>query len=717
MKKILLFALIIYSSNVLGQGNVSVNMNLYKKLLNRDQVNSDMYLLVKGNVNSIRDFVEHNNGTFISFAGDIASIKLSLNAIAELVLKPFVKQIGSDRYNYKTMNDTMRMRAFVDQVHSAQLPLTTSYKGSGIVIGMIDSGIDIDHPDFKDISDNTRVKWLWDMNLPNGPNTPQPYGYGREWSGAEIDAGLSTMHTGEDQFGHGTYTTGIAAGNGNAIGQFQGVAPLADLIVVGFNFNALDTVSRMAHAVDYIFTKAQQLGKPCVINASLGDYGGSHDGLDLQAQYISNLLNQQNGRVLVQACGDIGVNYPFHIGRNSVAGDTVFCWIKRNAGSGAAYMEFYADTADLNNVRFSIGADKVTPYYEFRGQTNFTNVFPSLNNLVNQDLYNGPNRIGNIQSYTSLNDGVYHLEVYITPDSTDYYWRFTSTGNGRFDSWNFDYNISPIPADTVFPDVAKYYAPDTLQTIVSSINCLSNVISVANYTNTDRHIDVDTILQIQPLDHPQQIAVNSGRGPTRTGLIKPDLAAPGNHIISTGVLTLIPGIISAGQAWKIAQGGFHLTGGGTSASAPVVAGIAALYLEQNPGAGWMDVKNALTTCAFNDTFMWGPYPNNAWGYGKVNAFEAMTTCSLINSIHGPLSKDNNLQIFPNPANSELKVNAFGFTEGNAVILDFNGRKVFESSFTGENFILPLTTLSEGVYLLQLKSENRIPVVKRFVISL
>ncbi|MBL0103977.1 MAG: hypothetical protein IPP51_09635 [Bacteroidetes bacterium] len=62
----------------------------------------------------------------------------------------------------------------------------------------------------------------------------------------------------------------------------------------------------MANAVEYIFNKAQQLGKPCVINASLGDYIGSHDGLDLESQYISNLLNQQAGRALVAAAGNVG---------------------------------------------------------------------------------------------------------------------------------------------------------------------------------------------------------------------------------------------------------------------------------------------------------------------------------------------------------------------------------------------------------------------------
>lgn len=715
MKKTLLFALLISSLGAFAQNQVSVNMYLYKKLMNRDIVNSDMYLLVKGNVAKIRDFTERNNGTFISSAGDIASVRLSLNAIAELIKKSYVSQIGSDLYNFKTMNDTMRMLAYVDEVHAGLSPLTQSYKGNGVLIGMIDSGIDVDHPDFKDSTGQTRVKWLWDMNLPNAANTPQPFGYGQEWSAAQIDSGLSSAHTGEDQFGHGTYTAGIAAGNGSAVGRFTGVAPESDLIVVGFNFSAFDTVSRMAHAVDYIFNKAQQLGKPCVINASLGDYFGSHDGLDLQSQYISNLLNQQNGRVFVQACGDIGVNYPFHVGRNSVAGDTVFTWIKRNPGTGVAYMQLFADTADLRNVSFSIGADKVTPYYEFRGQTSFTDIFPSLNNLVVQDLYNGFDRIGNIMLYTSQSDGVYLHEVYITPDSTDYYWRLTSTGNGRFDSWNFDYNISPIPPDSVFPDIIHYFPPDTTQSIVGGPNCLDNVISVANYTNTDRHYDVDTILRITPGDLPRQIATNSGRGPTRTGLLKPEIAGPGNHIISTGVLTLIPGLLS-GQRHKVAEGGYHITGGGTSASAPVVAGIAALYMEQNPGVGWMEVKNAIINCAYTDSLMWGPYPNNAWGYGKVSAFEALTTCSLTNSVNSIYTNDKDISIYPNPVNSILNISYKGADNGRAMIFDINGRKLSEVVFTSENFAIKTNTLAEGVYLLKIYSENKTTSVKRFIIS-
>ena len=86
-------------------------------------------------------------------------------------------------------------------------------------MGIIDSGIDINHLDFKDSTGYTRIKYLWDMTKPTAPNTPQPYAYGQEWNDVDIMGGLAASHTGEDQFGHGTYVTGIAAGNGSAVGD------------------------------------------------------------------------------------------------------------------------------------------------------------------------------------------------------------------------------------------------------------------------------------------------------------------------------------------------------------------------------------------------------------------------------------------------------------------------------------------------------------------
>jgi len=253
MKKFSILLFILFASCSLFSQGTHLNYFMRKKVAMADNLNEKIFLLVKGNVEAIKQFVLSNNGKFINSAGDIASVQLSMEAVSVLIQKPFVKQIGSESHQLLPMNDTMRLISHVDEVHAGETPLPKSYKGKGVLIGIIDSGIDFSHPDFKDSTGHTRVKWLWDMNLPDSANSPSPFDYGQEFSGDQIDNGLASAHTGLDQFGHGTYVTGIAAGNGSAVGRFHGVAPEADLIVVGYKFNAQDNVARIAHAVDYIF--------------------------------------------------------------------------------------------------------------------------------------------------------------------------------------------------------------------------------------------------------------------------------------------------------------------------------------------------------------------------------------------------------------------------------------------------------------------------------
>jgi len=712
MARLLIALLLVFPlSGVLSQP--STNLALIRKLDSKYNPDEKMFLLVQGDVEAIKTFTKNSGGSFIGSAGDIASVNLPMSAIVFLLNEKFVRRIGSDVNHYNLLNDTMRMRCHVDEVHAGIAPLGIPYKGSGTLIGIIDSGIDYSHPDFQDSTGKTRIKWLWDMALPDSANSPQPYDYGQEFSGDQIDSGLAVAHTGESQYGHGTYVTGIAAGNGSAVGHFQGVAPEANLIIVSYDFVSVDTVPRYAHAVEYIFNKALALGMPCVINASLGDYYGPHDGLDLQSQYISNLIGMEAGRVVVAAAGNIGVNLPFHVGRNSVAGDTAFTWFAYNAVYGGAYIQLFADTADFNPIMFSIGADKVSPDYSHRGSTPFTYVFPSIGNVVNQNLYNGGNRIGRIQTYTSIYEDAYSIEIYVIPDSIGYYWRFTTTGNGHYDSWSFDWIYQSLPADTTFPDIVHYHAPDTLQSIVNGMACLDNVITVGNYFNTDRHIDVDSILRITPTDLPEQLASNSSRGPTRDGRIKPEITAPGHHIISTGVLTLITGLLSTDPK-KVALGAYHITGGGTSASAPVIAGVAALYLEQNPTADWQMVKQAITNCAYQDNYVWGPIPNNAWGFGKVNAFDALTLCGHTVGTNDP-DRDNLVSLYPNPAVETIRAFYSGESSTVATILDVRGREISRQIILPGSNEIQVKDFSNGFYFLVIPTDEG-NLAKTFIVS-
>ncbi len=711
MKRTTFFFFFLILSRTFVFGQASVNLFLKEKLNSSSRNKSTPTdILIKGDSKSIVDFINSKKGKVIGVSGKIVSAKMNLSDISELLMQPYVKVIESNIHHMQTMNDTMRMLTHVDEVHAGNSPLTQSYNGTGVIMGIIDSGIDINHPDFKDSSGMTRIKWLWDMTKPVAGNTPQPYGYGQEWSQADIIAGDAVAHTGEDQYGHGTYVTGIAASNGLAVGHFQGVAPASDLIIVGYDFNAQDAVPRLSHAVDYIFTKALALNKPCVINASLGDYYGSHDGQDLESQYISSLIDQQNGRVIVAAAGNVGINYPFHVGRTSIVGDTTFTWLKYNASIPGAYAQIFADTAQFNSIQFAVGADKVSPYFDYRGRTSFFPVAPTINTVVNRNLIVNGKRLGIVQMYTSLNGGVYQLEVYVVPDSTTYNWRFITTGAGHFDSWTFDWAWQNLPTIASFPDMSHYWAPDTTQSIVSGMACLDNVITVGNYYNTDRHIDYNNTLQITPTDKPRALAENSSRGPTRDNRIKPEITAPGHHIISDGVLTTMPGLIAA-QPYKVAPGGFHQTGGGTSASAPVVAGIAALYLQKNPTASWSDVKSAILNCAYHDTLTWGPVPNNAWGYGKADAFGTLANCGSVST--DDIDQNNAVHLYPNPSSSEISLLVSEEISNPKVnIIDLLGRNIKEIKMIGKHAQVSIRDLKSGIYFVRIESSKG-SCVKRF----
>lgn len=81
----------------------------------------------------------------------------------------------------------------------------------------------------------------------------------------------------------------------------------------------------------------------------------------------------------------------------------------------------FADSAELTSIRYSIGADKVNPYYEYRGAVNFAAATASLNLVITRNLVNSGNRLGIVQSLLTKNNGVYSLEVFVQADSTDYF--------------------------------------------------------------------------------------------------------------------------------------------------------------------------------------------------------------------------------------------------------------------------------------------------------
>jgi subtilisin family serine protease len=647
MKNSLLFILCWFSLfiNIYAQEKetvINLQLNTY---LDTTEPSTITHLLIEANSSDFEEVARQNNAIIKVNKGRYYSISLPAQNIRTLAKSPTIKRIDFSIDQPHLLSDTMLINNRVIRIHQGDAPFMQPYTGKGVLVGIIDSGIDYNHPDFKDSLGRTKVLALWDQNKPVGPNTPMPYGYGQEWDSAAINSNTANHDDPANQFGHGSMVSGSAISTGLATGNFKGVAPDANLIVVSSNFGSSQFLANIADATDYIYSIADSLGMPCVINASLGTYVGSHDGKDVAAQLIDQSIKAKNGRAFVAANGNAG-NQKFHLGYQ-VTSDTNFTWFKTspNIFNPFVYYRLYADTSDFNQVEFAFGADQVSPNYKFRGRTDFKTIHNSINTYQFDTIFsphNG-NVITEIRTYAEEVNGTYMLEVYMNrPDSLNYHYRLETTGSGHFDLWSSnslmpysDMVSSNLPSVSQFPDIANYKSPDSLSTMVSSFTCLPSVISVGNYQNRKTYRSVNNVIQVMP-GTPGKISPNSSLGPTRLGVIKPDISASGDYTLSAGRLATIQQNIISDPA-KVSADSMHMRNGGTSMASPVVAGIAALYFEKCPNASYLEINQAIINQARADNFT-GIVPNFTFGFGKIDGYEA-----LANSIQKPTINPITLQ--------------------------------------------------------------------------
>ncbi|MFM7683152.1 MAG: S8 family serine peptidase, partial [Bacteroidota bacterium] len=524
-----------------------------------------------------------------------------------------------------TLADTAVVRHKINLVHNG-IGLDTSYTGKGVIVGIVDQGIDFNHPDFKFSNGKTRVLRYWDHTV-NAANSPQPYGYGTLWDSTSINDGTCTsLETGT---AHGTTVSGMAVGNARANLKNKGAAPEADIIVVETNFNLQNWTLSIADACDYIFKVADSLGKPVVINLSLGAYLGSHDGRDPAAELMDSLLDAKKGRIIVCAAGNAGNQGKFHV-HNDVDSDTSFVWNLNNpgntyVGNNKILFDLWGDTS-ASSYQFAYGADRPGPNYGFVGRTDFRLALSDTNGVVVYDtIYSAQGqRIACIETWREIIGQNFHMQaVFRTIDSLNYLYRFETTGSGSYDIWGGSWQqcsdfATSIPTVDVMPEIIHYVMPDSLQSIVSSWNCSPKVISVGNIVNrksfTDKNSNVQTFSST-----PGNLAASSSKGPSRLGVIKPDLAASGDISFGSGPMWFLSN--PANNA-SIEFGGFHVKNGGTSMASPVVAGSAALYLQKCNLLSYQDFKNDLILSSSSDAQS-GITPNYGFGYGKLNSHDLM----------------------------------------------------------------------------------------------
>ena len=469
--------------------------------------------------------------------------------------------------------------------------------GTGVIVAVIDSGIDYAHPDFRNADGTTRILDLWDQTIPAGSvadplseenaeqsflEAPAGYFLGTEFPQAVINRALEQTTEREryavcpsrDISGHGTHVTGIAAGNGIASqGRYRGVAYESPLLIVKLGTpgeRSFPRTTELMQAVDYCIRKAQEYGMPVVLNLSFGNNYGSHSGNSLLESYLDDMADYWRTSIITGS-GNEGASAVHAAGtlRENVTEEVEVAVSGYEISLNLQIWKNYADEIAVSLIHPD--GSKAGPIQQILGPQRFR--------LGNTDVllyYGEPSPYSPYQEI--------YFELLPADDFIDSgIWTIQllpqKIAVGNYDMW--------LPAGGVLNEGTGFVLPSA-ETTLTIPSTAARVITVGAY---DGYFD--------------RAAAFSGRGYTReTNQVKPDLVAPGVDITSC------------------APGGGYVVRSGTSMATPFVSGGAALLMQ------WGIVNK-------NDLYLYGEkmkaylikgarrlpamqyYPNPVFGWGAL----------------------------------------------------------------------------------------------------
>ena len=642
-------------------------------------------------------------------AGQTVTAALTPDQIVDLAGMETVRRIRLGR-SLRLFNDLAGMDTGAHRVHAGELPSGGIYKGKDVVVGILDTGIDITHTDFQHENGSTRILAVWDQMDSEG-SPPGGFSYGREWTAEDIDQGNCTH---QDTDGHGTHVSGTAAGNGRSGGGFYGMAPEADIVAVAIDVN--NSIG-IIDGANYVYQIAEQLGKSCVVNASLGYHYGPHDGTDIESQTLDALVEAAPGRAFCAAAGN-EADLSMHL--NYTGGvDSSWTYVYTN-GMYAVYIYARVPDVSLDSVFFAVGADESnynplirtgTPLAS-RGHTDWYSGRDIAEQLkIDQDVKFGNHGGGTVYfEAEEASDSVTGILIIIeenylvwnenTQEVSDLeLWRFRVRGTGPgihawvLDTWGRTYRE---PVQDVF-----YRMPDN-EYSVGMPAVAAKTLAVGAVVNRNEFVNSDNVLVRMDAGEAGNLAAWSSRGPTVDGRFKPDICAPGAGIIST----LSSAAYDAGSIHTadVTAGGDYVVKSGSSMACAVVSGCVALYLQKNPDADFDELYTKLTGFARKDGFTGAALPDNQWGFGKMAIYDMMDASAADDMPHNPgvFSLEQN---YPNPFNSQTMVR-YSLSEAGRVrltIRDTGGRirrlLVNQHQGSGAHTVsISCRELASGVYL-------------------
>lgn len=507
--------------------------------------------------------------------------------------------------------------------------------GRGVIVGIVDTGIDHTHPSFRNSDGSSRILYLWDHRVemvpprrgrPLYPGEQIPSGldphfeWGVEYTKKVIDDALLAkarrLRVKDGPGGHGSHVAGTAAGNGqeemgNPLSAYIGVATHADIVAVALNFSDDPSLVKrnpnrkgidpFRQAIEYIIKRAEQLGRPWVINLSLGQDLGARDGKSLEEEIIANWLADKGRAIVVAAGNEADSNW--HAAGKVAAGrsDTLSFKISPKEPAGSITIEIWfglTDTSERFDVQVTDPKGNATV---FAG--------PAVDGTsMTAPARRGTNKITVSSTLPSPEENKNRIEIDIAKNGRKDRlmpgtWTIRLTGrtvSGGGSAGRYHAYLSAPEDDTISRPEFTSSQVSTAST-VSIPSTAKRVICVGSYIT-------------KPSGDLHKLSDFSNHGPTLDGRRLPTLCAPGQ-------------MIKSARAWdgKTTKPRF-VEKQGTSMAAPHVTGVVAAMLQVRADLKPEDIASILTTQS--DAPPHGSSPDE-WGSGRINAQKSVTAVKSI----------------------------------------------------------------------------------------